>query len=440
MDILIKVAQLIVCLSILVIIHEFGHFIFAKMFGARVEKFYLFFNPWFSLFKRKIGETEYGIGWVPFGGYVKISGMIDESMDKEAMKQEPKSYEFRSKKAWQRLLIMVGGVLMNLLLAFAIYTGMSYHYGESYIANKDVKDGYQFSELAQEIGFINGDKIVSINGEQYESYFDILQAVIFEGESEVVVERAGNLFTVSVDKKHVSRMLKDGSLITLRVPFNVDSVAPSSAAQIAGIVKGDSLVAVDSIEKRYRDEFIEVFKSRAGDTISLTVIRNQEPVILTLAIPDSSIIGTYSATNPALYYPVTEKKFTILESFPQGFKRAGAQIDNYFKQLGLIFSPETEAYKSVGSVIAMGSFFPAEWDWFRFWNITALFSIMLAVLNILPIPALDGGHVVFLLYEVITRRKPSDKFMEVAQTIGMILLFGLIIITMGNDIIKLFMK
>lgn len=447
MDILVRVLQLILSLSILVVVHEFGHFMFAKMFGARVEKFYLFFNPYFSLFKKKIGETVYGIGWVPFGGYVKISGMIDESMDTEQMKQPPQPWEFRSKPAWQRLLIMVGGVMMNIVLAFVIYVGLSYNYGESYIAASDVKNGYAYSELAQEIGFRNGDRIISVNGKSFEgeNYSDIIAEIIFSGTSDVVVERDGKRMDIAITEEFTPRILKSTEpLLSLRIPFAIDSVLDGSAAHNAGLMKGDSLLSVNGERMVYRDEFISAFTSSVGDSLTIGLLRDSCGTSMlkevSMVIPEDGRIGVFSTIDITQYYPITVKKYSFLESIPQGFKRASDEIDNYIKQLKLIFTPQTEAYKSVGSVISMGKFFPTEWDWLRFWNITALFSIMLAVLNILPIPALDGGHVVFLLYEVITRRKPSDRFMNIAQTIGMLLLFALIILTLGNDILKLIFK
>ena len=442
MDILIKIAQLVLCLSILVMVHELGHFMFAKIFGARVEKFYLFFNPYFSLFKKKIGETVYGIGWVPFGGYVKIAGMIDESMDTEQMKQEPQPWEFRSKPAWQRLLIMVGGVMMNLVLALVIYIAMSYHYGESYIAASDVKNGYSFSELGHDIGFVDGDVITTVDGKSFDNYLDIMSQIRVSGTSEVEVLRDGEPVVVSVTEEFTPRLLSGREpLFSLRIPFTVDSVLVGSAAAHAGLVAGDSLVSVNGEPMSFRDQFVTAFRSSAGDTLRLGILRDSSGVMhsmtLPLAVPDSGVIGTISTTDILSYYPLTERRFSFWQAIPNGFKRAVDQVDNYIKQLKLVVNPDTEAYKSVGSVVSMGRFFPPEWDWYRFWNITALFSIMLAVLNILPIPALDGGHVVFLLYEVITRRKPSDKFMMGAQTVGMILLFLLIIFTLGNDIIKL---
>ena len=439
MDIVVKVVQLILCLSLLVFVHELGHFMFAKLFKTRVEKFYLFFNPWFSLLKFKIRETEYGIGWVPFGGYVKIAGMIDESMDKEQMKQPPQPYEFRSKPAWQRLLIMTGGVIMNILTAFVIYVCMSWHYGESYIADKDVPDGYAYGELAQEIGFRDGDRIVSVRGKTYDNFMDMQRDIIIGGEGTIVVEQNGERREITITEAHIPRLLNNDSwFMTLRMPFVIDSVVPEQAAARAGLQPGDSLTALNSVPMRYRDEYVRAFKTYAGDSVQAAFVRNGMEETLTIVIPDSSRIGVYNKINFPDLYPISRKQYTLWEAIPQGFHRAGEQLSSYLQQLKLIVNPQTEAYKQVGSVVAMGNFFPASFDAYVFWNITALFSIMLAVMNILPIPALDGGHVMFLLYEVITRRKPSDKFMEYAQTVGMFLLLGLMLLAFGNDIFRLF--
>lgn len=443
MEILIKAAQLIVCLSLLVIVHEFGHFIFAKLFKCRVEKFYLFFNPWFSLVKFKIGETEYGLGWIPFGGYVKIAGMIDESMDKEAMKQPAQPWEFRSKPAWQRLLIMIGGVLMNLLTALVIYIGISYSYGTSYIKAEDAKYGYVFSDLAKEMGFKNGDKILSVDGEAFENCDEIPMAFILNDVKYVVVERDGKKQDISIDFDYKAQLLESKKpILALRMPMVIDSVKTESPAMKAGIMVGDSIIAVDSTSVQFRDEIMNFTTNRPLQTITLDVVRdsmgNQIVKSIPLTLDEESTMGVYF--NPFIdkFYRVTQKEYTFAEAIPAGFVRAKNMLTDYIKQLKMIFTPDTGAYKQVGSVVAMGNFFPSVWDWFRFWNITALFSVMLAVMNILPIPALDGGHVMFLLYEVITRRTPSDKFMEVMQTIGMFLLLGLMVLALGNDIWRLF--
>lgn len=441
MEVFIKVLQVIACFSLLVLIHEFGHFLFAKIFHTRVEKFYLFFNPWFSIFKFRIGETEYGMGWVPFGGYCKIAGMVDESMDKDQMKSGPQPWEYRSKPAWQRLLIIVGGVMMNILLAIGIYIGITYAWGDSYIKTKDVEHGFMFSEVAHEIGFRDGDKIISVGGEFVDNYGQIPALILLDDAREVQVERGGKPVTVTIDKQYIKAMLKDKEFINLRTPFVVGKVMPEGGAAAGGLMAGDSLVAVDSVPMRWFDEFRTAFTAHKGDTALVTFIRNGERLTAAVPISEEGQVGAYLAgTNLADIYTVSTRQYSFMEAIPVGFGRAFTSIGSYLKQLKLIVSPETEAYKSVGGIIAMGNFFPAEWNWLQFWQITALISIMLAVLNILPIPMLDGGHMVFILYEMITRRTPSDKFMERAQLVGMIIVFGIVILANGNDILKLIFK
>lgn len=441
MEIFIKVLQVITCFSLLVLVHEFGHFLFAKLFHTRVEKFYLFFNPWFSIFKFRIGETEYGMGWVPFGGYCKIAGMVDESMDSDQMKSEPQPWEYRSKPAWQRLLIIVGGVLMNILLAIVIYIGITYTWGDSYIKTKDVEHGFMFSEVAHEIGFRDGDKILTVEGEYVDNYAQVPSVILLDDARQVEVEREGKVVTVTIDPKYIKSILKDKSFLTLRTPFVVGKVAPEGGAAAAGLMAGDSLVAVDSLPMRWFDEFRTAFAQHKGDTAVVTFVRGGETLTASVPVSADGQVGVYLAgVNLADLYPISTREYSFLEAIPVGCGRAFTSIGSYLKQLKLIVSPETEAYKSVGGIIAMGNFFPGQWDWLSFWQITALISIMLAVLNILPIPMLDGGHMVFILYEMITRRTPSDKFMERAQLVGMIIVFGIVILANGNDIIKLIFK
>lgn len=443
MDVLIKALQLIASLSLLVMVHEFGHFFFAKLFKCRVEKFYLFFNPYFSLFKFKKGETEYGLGWLPLGGYVKIAGMVDESMDTEQLKQPAQPWEFRSKPAWQRLLIMIGGVLMNVITAFVIYVCMTLSYGKSVIKNSDVTSGYEYSEVALELGFKNGDKIVSIGGKTYEDSNDIMNAFIFEDIKSAIVNRDGKEVAIDFEFDYRKALLESKQpFLSLRVPLLIDSVANGMAAEISGIQSGDIIIAVNGEKVEFNDQLSPILKNSINNTLSITVIRDSLGTkvnkSLTLIMGDTPIMGIFF--NPYLdkYYTISEKEFSIIEAIPEGVNRTIAMVDNYIKQLKLIVSPETGAYKQVGSVVSMANFFPATWNWVRFWDITALFSIMLAVMNMLPIPALDGGHVLFLLYEVITGRTPSDKFMEVMQTIGIIFLLALMVFAFGNDIFKLF--
>lgn len=444
MDILIKVLQFILSFSLLVIIHELGHFMFARMFGVRVEKFYLFFNPWFSLFKIKRGDTEYGIGWIPFGGYVKIAGMIDESMDTEQMKQPAKGDEFRSKPAWQRLLIMVGGVLMNIVFALCIYIGMSYAYGDSYMSNNDVKYGYTFSDTAKQIGFQDGDKVVTLAGKAVDDYTDIFKGILIDGVRTVEVLRDGQTVTVNIDESFLPKLLDSKvPFLEPRSVFAVTEVVEQGAAQAAGITAGDTIVSVNGEPAMYADQVRPALLAAAGKSTLITVMRDSAgvsvPVTLPVEVSAEGTIGVRYALFASVM-PIYTRSYTLWQSFPAGINRTGREINNYWKQLKMIVSPKTEAYKSLGGVIAIGNIFPKFWSWEIFWGITAFLSIVLAVMNILPIPVLDGGHVMFLLYEVVARRAPSDKFMERAQMVGLAILFGLLIFANGNDIYRFFIK
>ncbi|MFI3287618.1 MAG: RIP metalloprotease RseP [Rikenellaceae bacterium] len=431
---IIQILQFFMSLSLIVIIHECGHFLFAKLFKCRVEKFYLFFDWKFSLLKKKYGETTYGIGWIPLGGYVKIAGMVDESMDKEQMKQEPQPWEFRSKKAWQRLLIIVGGVVMNFILAAVIYIGVSWVYGESYISTKDIHSGYEFSQTAQEIGFANGDKIISIDGVEVENSALLAQEILLSSKRNVLVDRGGKEVTVSITGEQVGALLKEGGFVTPRVPFVIAEVATAANSEV--LAAGDSLVAVNGRKMFFADEFRTAFKRSASDSIIVELVREGEAMTVTLALDNNGGIGVQLL--PLNIYPVTEKHYSFFEAIPHGINRGIEQLAGYFDQLGLIFSPETEAYKGVGGFITMGKIFSNEWNWYKFWNITALLSIMIGALNIMPIPALDGGHLIFIIYEMIVGRAPSQKFMETAQLVGFVLIIGLVLLANGNDIIKLF--
>ncbi|MDY0101640.1 MAG: RIP metalloprotease RseP [Lentimicrobium sp.] len=438
MEILVKIAQLLLSLSILVIFHEFGHFIAAKIFKTRVEKFYLFFNPWFSLFKFKKGETEYGMGWLPLGGYVKISGMIDESMDKEQMKLPPEPYEFRSKPSWQRLIIMLGGVTVNILLAFAIYIGMMWIWGEQYLPTSEVKYGIVADSVAQDMGLRNGDKILSVNNEQVEDFFRIPGRIILDNASSVQVERDGQPVNIQIPEGFIGRLLKHQSadFITARMPFIIGGFSPESTAKESGVMEGDRIIGINDSVVEYFDQFREVIPAYKNQEISLKVLRGVDTMSFNVQIPETGVIGAY--TNPAGLFNFKVKNYNFFTAIPAGFNRTIKGVADYIKQLRLIFSPEVKAYESVGGFITIGNIFPGTWDWTAFWGLTAFLSIMLAILNVLPIPALDGGHVMFLLYEIITGRKPSDRFMEFAQIVGMVLLFGLLIFANGNDIVKLF--
>jgi len=437
MDIFLKIAQAVLALSLLILIHELGHFFFARLFRIRVEKFYLFFNPGFSLFKYKPkkSDTEYGLGWLPLGGYCKISGMIDESMDKEALKKEPQPWEFRSKPAWQRFFVMFGGVLFNLIFAFLIYSAILYTWGESYLKNKDVTYGIVCSDLAKEIGFRDGDKILAYDQISLcERGFNYLVSDLVHVRPEAItVLRDADTVRFGFDQKFIPQILKSRGLFDLNDPFVVQAVADGSANQEAGILPGDRLIALNDVPTPYVAEAQRILQQHAGDSVVAYFDRGGELITIPLWINQEGHIGI--KLQP---FHITQKQYSLFASIPAGVNKAYQTIRGYIQDLGLIFSPKTEAYKSVGSIIAIGQIFPSSWDWKVFWNITAWLSIMLAVLNVLPIPALDGGHILFVLYEMVTRRKPGDKFLEYAQMAGMILLIAIITLAMGNDIFRLF--
>ncbi len=442
MVVLIKAAQLLLSLSILVILHEFGHFLFAKLFRCRVEKFYLFFDPWFSLFKFQKGETEYGIGWVPLGGYVKISGMIDESMDKEQMKLPPEPWEFRSKTTWQRLIIMIGGVVFNLIFALALYSMILFTWGEEYLPNQNAKFGIVVSQTGKEIGLRNGDKVLSIDGKNIENFSKIIPTIVLDDAKSIEVQRDSQKLTLEIKKEIIPKLLTDRSVITLRVPFSckIIAFAKQSPARDAGLEIGDEILSVDSAKFRFYDEFVEKLASSKGKEVRLEVSRKGVISIKKATLGATGILGVQPAYSLEGVFEYKTIHYSLMESIPAGITKGYHAVGDYLKNLQLLFHPQTKAYESLGGFIAIGNIFPGVWDWESFWNLTAFLSIILAVMNILPIPALDGGHVLFLLYEIITRRKPSDKFLEYAQIAGMILLFSLLLYANGNDIIKLIFK
>ena len=437
MDIVIKIIQFFMSLSLLVAIHEFGHFIMARVFKIRVEKFYIFFNPWFSLLKWKRGDTEYGLGWLPLGGYVKIAGMIDESMDTEQMKAPVKPDEFRAKPAWQRFLVMIAGVVMNILLAVVIYTGIRYVHGEAYMANDDVKWGYEFSEAGERLGFRDGDRVVAIDGEEIDDVNEIRGLLLLTDDARrvtVVRDDRETEFTIPFEKLLEMRRRREyENLYVLRVPFIVDSVMSESAAA-AGLRHGDEVVACGDVESVDAATVTESLNEHRGDTVTLGVLRDGARVSVEVPVNDEGKIGVRLA-NP---FTPRVREFTFWQAIPEGAKLAGETVADYWQQLKLIFSPRTKMYEELGGFIAIGNIFPSEWDWLRFWSMTAFLSIMLAVLNILPIPGLDGGHALFTLWEMATGRKPSDRFLEIMQYIGFILLLALVIYANGNDIYRLF--
>ncbi|MFZ4521692.1 MAG: RIP metalloprotease RseP [Bacteroidales bacterium] len=438
MEIVIKIIQLLLSLSILVIFHEFGHFIAARVFKIRVEKFYLFFDPWFSLFKFKKGDTEYGIGWVPLGGYVKISGMIDESMDKEQMKLPPQPWELRSKPAWQRLIVMLGGVTVNILLAIAIYVIMLAVWGEQYLPTSEVKYGISVDSLGSQMGLRNGDFIVSVDNKVVEDFAAIPKTIILEEAKSIQVMRDGQEVNIDIPAGFIGRLIKQKSpdFLAFRFPFEAAKFTVGSPAEAAGMKVNDKIIGLNDTLKAYFDEFRASLQKHKNKTVKVMVLRGNDTLRLAVNVPAAGLIGVYPK-GPAAYFKFKEKSYNIATAIPAGVVKTFDQAGNYIKSIKLLFSQD-KAYESVGGFITIGNIFPSTWDWGAFWSLTAFLSIMLAILNILPIPALDGGHVMFLLYEIIFRRKPSDKFMEYAQIVGMVILFGLLIFANGQDILKLF--
>ncbi len=431
-----QIAQLLLSLSILVILHEFGHFFFAKLFKTRVEKFYLFFDPWFSLFKFKKGDTEYGIGWIPLGGYVKISGMIDESMDKEQMKKPPEPYEFRSKKAWQRLLIMIGGVLVNFILAFLIYIGSLFVYGEKYLPTAEV-DGIWVDSLGATFGLQNGDKIVSVNDEEIINFQEVFQEIILSGDKSVQIDRNGELLDINFTDEQIALIINNGAPIyNPRIPFIIAGFAQESPAEEAGILLGDKIVGLNDEDINYFDEFKDKLQAFKNKEVTVTVLRESNKLDFKMTASDEGMIGVAPSGDLSQFYEFEVKEYGFFAAIPAGIKKGYKEVGNYLKQLRLIFNPKTEAYKQVGSFISIAKIFPKTWDWEIFWSFTALLSIMLGVINLLPIPALDGGHVLFVIYEMVVGKKPSDKFMERAQMVGMVILLALMVFAIGNDFIR----
>ena len=441
---LIRALQLIMSLSLLVIIHEGGHFLFARLFKTRVEKFCLFFDPWFTLFKfkPKNSETEYGIGWLPLGGYVKIAGMIDESMDTEQMKQPVQPWEFRAKPAWQRLLIMVGGVLFNFLLALFIYSMILFTWGDEYVPLQKAPLGMDFNETAKAIGFRDGDILVSADGVPFERYGgDMLTSIV--DARQVTVLRDGQEASVYIPEDMMERLLADSvRFASFRYPFVIDSIMPGQPAALAGLQPGDSITQLDGRNIAYFD-FKEEMQNRqkaaddsTGRLLTLTYVRAGVADTETLTADSLYQIGIAASLQTNKLLPVVKKEYSFFASIPAGVTLGVNTLKGYVSQMKYLFSKE--GAKQLGGFGTIGSIFPATWDWYQFWYMTAFLSIILAFMNILPIPALDGGHVLFLIYEIVARRKPSDKFMERAQMVGMFLLFGLLIWANFNDILRFF--
>ncbi|NJB71728.1 regulator of sigma E protease [Saonia flava] len=446
----IKVIQFFLSLSFLIVLHELGHFIPAKLFKTRVEKFYLFFDVKFSLFKKKIGETVYGIGWLPLGGYVKISGMIDESMDTEAMKEEPKPWEFRSKPAWQRLIIMLGGVTVNFILAVIIYIGLAYNYGEEYIQADSVKGGIWVTEkaLGDKLGIMTGDKIIAVDGNKINKLRRIIPDIAYGNT--ITINRDGRTFEQEIPVDFISAISEDKDkmrFINFRRPFVVKEVSKGSINENAGFKENDAVLAINNIKATYLDEVSPILEDNLGKSIAVTVKRETgETATINAMVSKEGKLGialrggSYEEFEKMGEFELKTQKYTFMESIPAGIDMGIKTLSDYIKGMKKIFNPDTGAYKEVGGFAAIGSLFPDSWDWVAFWNTTAFISIILAFMNILPIPALDGGHVVFLLYEIVTGRKPSDKFLEYAQMVGFFVLIALLLFANGNDLYKWLFK
>lgn len=438
METVIRIIQFFLSLTLLVTVHEFGHFIVARLFKIRVDKFYIFFDWGFSLFKFRRGETEYGMGWLPLGGYCQIAGMVDENQSSKDLAAEPQPWEFRSKPAWQRFCVLVAGVTMNVILAFIIYCGISYAWGERYLAVEDVNAGYgyAFNADGEQLGFVDGDGIVAINGEQMVNSASILSRIILaEKDLNVDIVRDGNpqSITIEYDKVNALRQKPEfGGFCTVLYPFIIDSVLSSEATE-AGLKANDQVVGIDGINEVDFAQYAPLLSQRAGKSAELTVVRGEEILKILVPVNNEGKIGVSVA---ALPYTMRTKSFSLLESIPAGARLTARTIENYWSQLKLIVKPDTGLYKQVGGFIAIGKIFPGTWDWFAFWSMTAFLSIILAIMNIIPIPGLDGGHTLFTLWEMITRRKVSDKVLEIAQYIGLFLLLALMLFANGNDIYK----
>ncbi len=457
MDILVKVGQLVLSLSILIVLHELGHFLPAKWFKTKVEKFYLFFDPWFELFKKKIGETEYGIGWLPLGGYVKIAGMVDESFDTEQMKEPPQPWEFRSKPAWQRLIIMIGGVTVNFILGFLIYSMMFWTWGDKYLPTENVTWGVQPDSIGQVIGIQPGDLVVAVDTYQLKRFNPALAKthIVIDGARKITVKRNGQPVELTISPK-VAEFLslnknKDVMLYSLRQPFTIGLMQETckgmlwwkkcepAPAEKAGIKLGDQIIGLNGKPTPYFGDFYEGVKAlpkgekdiqvqllRGSDTLNLTVHTNAEGKIQASPGGDKEI------------FKMETEHFSFLQSFPKGWQKMVNFLGSQWKAYGKMFSGDIKVTESLGSFISIGGMFSSSWDWYSFWNLTAMLSLVLAFINLLPIPALDGGHVMFLLFEVLTGKKPSDKFMEIATMVGFVILISLMVFALGLDISRLF--
>jgi len=446
MEILIIIIQFILSLSLLVILHEFGHFLPARLFNVRVEKFYLFFDPYFSLFKVKKGDTEYGVGWLPLGGYVKLSGMVDESFDREQMKLPPQEHEFRSKKAWQRLIIMLGGVVVNFILGFFIFAMMLWGYGEEYLPAENVTYGIQADSLGMEIGLRTGDKIIRVGDAPFTEFNPgfLVREIALNNAKEIVVEREGEVVSIPVEERFIDELTrhsnKSNSLFSMRIPFVVQEVVQESPADLAGMQRGDRVIGVNGVAAISIQDISPQLLNTKNEAVSLTILRNNlDTLNLSLTTKEEGGIGV-QLTNPAEIFGTARREYTFAAALPAGVNKGVSFLNDQFKAFGQMFKGKIKASESLGGFGTIGGLFPKTFDWERFWTVTAILSLILGFMNLLPIPALDGGHVMFLIWEVVTGKKVSDRVMEVATTIGFVLIISLVLYANGLDIMRLFNK
>lgn len=443
MDYLIMAGQLMLSLSILIVLHEMGHFFPARWFGTRVEKFYLFFDPWFSLFKYKKGDTEYGIGWLPLGGYVKISGMIDESFDKEQMQGEPQPWEFRSKTAWQRLIIMLGGVTVNFILGFLLYGMVLFIWGEEYLPSENVVYGIHADSLGQEMGLQDGDRILKVGDQPFERFNDriVVREIIINNVSSLTIRRDNREMEIPIDEKFVGLLAshenKNKRLFTPRFPFRIQEVVKGSPADQAGLQAEDRIIALDGQATPYYNDFARQVMDKQGKPIRVGVLRDQDTLSLSMTTTEDGKIGV-AAYSPLYLLGTERKEYSLAKALPAGFVQGWGFLTDQFKAFGQMFRGKIDPKESLGGFGSIASMYGNQWVWENFWRMTAILSLILAFMNLLPIPALDGGHVMFLLYEMVTGRKPSDKFMEYATMIGFIIVLGLVLYANGLDILRSF--
>lgn len=425
-----RVLQVILALSVLILIHEAGHFLWARIFRIRVDKFFLFFDlGGVKLFSFKIGETEYGMGWLPLGGYCKIAGMVDESMDTESLRQEPQPWEFRSHPAWQRLLVMAGGVLNNFILALALFISILAGWGRNYMPNESP---VYVNELGEEMGFRTGDRILLFDDYAPEDFMDLQADLARRQVRRATVLRGTDTLDIYIDQSMIGEVLSSPGLFDVALPFVVDSVMAGSPNAVSALRRGDRIVGVMGVDTPYLQDAQKVLRQYPGEAVAVAVERGADTIGLSLQVDSLGMLGVYFR-NPSLKH----RDYTVWEAIPAGCSWAWESVAGYLRDLRLVATPSTGAYKSVGSFVAIGQVFPTSWNWLQFLYILALLSIMLGVMNLLPVPALDGGHIVFCLYEMLTGRKPSDRFLMVAQMIGMFLLLGLMFLAFGNDISRL---